>query len=81
MFLFHSFARWATPKRCCSSIITKPIFLKVTTSSRRAWVPIRIWRLPSCKPRCISSRSFFLVDPVSRATVIPISFNISDTVA
>ena len=29
----------------------------------------------------ISSRSFFLVEPVSRATVIPISFNISDTVA
>jgi len=33
-------ARCRTPKRCCSSTMTSPSFLKRISSSNRAWVPM-----------------------------------------
>ena len=49
-----------TPNRCCSSVITKPKFLKTTFSSNIACVPIKISISPFCNFSNISA-FFFLV--------------------
>ena len=43
-------ARCITPKRCCSSVITKPKLLYLTSSLIKACVPIAISISPSSKP-------------------------------
>ena len=65
--LCHSLDRWATPNRCCSSTMARPRFLKLTLSSKTAWVPIRILRLPFSNWLCRRVRSARLVEPVKRA--------------
>ena len=66
-----SFARWATPNRCCSSAITRPRFLNTVVSESSAWVPI----IRSKSPAAMASRvSFFCLGvsaPVSRVTRMP----------
>ena len=43
----HRRARWATPKRCCSSMTMNPRLWKRTLSSMTACVPISMWSEPS----------------------------------
>ena len=71
LFFFHSLARWATPNRCCSSIITKPSLSKLTTSSIRAWVPINSCNSPDSSCSWMILRWLFLVEPVSKAMFTP----------
>ncbi|MNN57845.1 hypothetical protein D3C81_1728540 [compost metagenome] len=38
---------WRTPKRCSSSMITRPRFLNLTSSCSSLWVPMTMSSLPS----------------------------------
>src|SRR5207245_307633 len=49
--------RWTTPKRCCSSMVTIPRFLKSVRSSRSACVPTITWISPKA---IFSSNSCFV---------------------
>ena len=77
----HSFARWATPKRCCSSTITNPRFLNCTTSSITACVPTTMWMVSSINPFKILLRSAVFVLPVSIASSMGISLSSLDKLA
>ena len=70
--LADSFARWPTPNRCCSSVITSPRLAKTVASVISAWVPTTRSTFPSA----ICSRSSFLslgfMEPVSNPTRMPI---------
>ena len=64
-------ARWPTPKRCCSSVITRPRRWKSTPWLSRAWVPTRRWVSPAAR-RARQARFWGAVmDPVSRSTTRP----------
>ena len=56
-----------TPNLCCSSVTTKPKFLKITFSSKIACVPIKISIFPSANLFKISS-FFFLVIPLIKSS-------------
>ncbi len=45
-----SFSFWATPKRCSSSTITKPISLNRISFDNRRCVPITMSTVPFAKP-------------------------------
>ena len=68
--LVHSLARWATPKRCCSSTITMPRRANCTVSSMTAWVPTNICSEPSSRWSSTSCRFFPLTMPVSSSTLM-----------
>ena len=51
---FISFMRCSTPKRCCSSTMTRPSLWNSTFSSSSAWVPITSWALPCAMCRRVS---------------------------
>ena len=70
--LDQSFARWSTPKRCCSSTIASPRALNTTVSSMRACVPTMRPMLPSWSPAWISRRAATPVEPVRRAAFTPV---------
>jgi microcin C transport system permease protein len=53
-------ARWATPKRCCSSTIIKARFLKRISFWIKEWVPIIRFILPFFKSSKISFLPFFV---------------------
>ena len=63
--------RWATPKRCCSSAITRPRLEKSVASAIRAWVPM----MKSTLCSAISCRAALfcagVMEPVSRAVRTP----------
>ena len=50
--------RWCTPKRCCSSMITRPSRAKLTRSWNSAWVPTASSIVPSAMPASAARRSF-----------------------
>ncbi|MPM94514.1 hypothetical protein SDC9_141660 [bioreactor metagenome] len=56
-----------TPKRCCSSVMTKPRSAKTTSSWISACVPMRICKSPAARRFNNSFLSFAFVLPVSRA--------------
>ena len=68
-FFSHSAARCFTPKRCCSSMTTKPRLRKRTVGSMRACVPTRICTVPSAMPCMISLRALPFTLPVRSSTV------------
>ena len=69
VFLFHSLARCATPKRCCSSMIHSPRLANCTVSSINACVPMRILISPERSCSWIGWRCLAVVEPVRRATL------------
>ena len=42
-------ARWATPKRCCSSVMTMPRRANSVVWDSRAWVPMASSACPPCQ--------------------------------
>ena len=80
-FLVHKRARCATPKRCCSSITTRPSEEKFTVSSITACVPISIRTSPVNRPVRMTSRFFPFTEPVSNSTRISIPYNNSRIVS
>ena len=63
--------RCSTPKRCCSSVITRPSLSKATSSVIRAWVPTSTLQTP-CSAAAFTSRFCLAVrEPVSSSTSIP----------
>ena len=68
-----SAARCSTPKRCCSSTTTMPRSAKETWSSSSAWVPITMPAWPEAMSSRAGVRWALVIDPVSRATVVPSS--------
>ena len=69
--LFLRARRWATPKRCCSSTITKPRFWNSTSSENRACVPTAILTVPSASLALASSLAFLRWLPESQTTSRP----------
>ena len=63
--------RWATPKRCCSSMIARPSRAKRTCSSITACVPTTSAASPEATCSSIAARALPLRLPVSQATVMP----------
>ena len=70
--LFTRAARWFTPKRCCSSVTTKARWANTTSSCNSAWVPTKIFRLPSASSCKISRRSAALVLLVNSFMEMPV---------
>ena len=73
--------RWSTPKRCCSSMMTRPRSANETASWMSAWVPTTT----SAWPDAIASRALALTsalsEPVSSVTPIPSSASSAPTVS
>ena len=63
--------RWATPKRCCSSAMTRPRSRYSTPWEKRAWVPTTRSISPAARADSRAFFSFPFTDPVSRATRTP----------
>ena len=63
--------RWPTPKRCCSSTITRPSFENCTLSWISACVPITSCASPDSIRASAAVFSFFFRLPVSQATFTP----------
>ena len=49
-----SFSLCFTPKRCSSSMMTRPRSWNFTSLDSSRWVPTTISTLPACKPRRVS---------------------------
>ena len=49
-----SFSLCLTPKRCSSSMITRPRSWNFTSLDSSRWVPTTISTLPDCRPRRVS---------------------------
>ena len=64
-------SRWATPKRCCSSMMARPSLAKRTCSSITACVPMTSPASPDATCASIASRCLPFLLPVSQATVTP----------
>ena len=79
-FLVQSRARCSTPKRCCSSMTTKPRFENCTRSSIRACVPMRMSTSPEAMPSREALRSLAFEAPVRMATFTSIPSSILLTV-
>ena len=59
---------WRTPKRCSSSMTTRPRFLNLTSFCTRRWVPITMSTLPSARPAMTSRCSGLLRNRESIST-------------
>ena len=60
-----------TPNLCCSSVTTNPKFLKTTSSTNKACVPIKTSIVPFSKFSSISLLFFVLVPPNNNSHFIP----------
>ena len=69
--LLRSASRWATPKRCCSSMIARARLRNCTCSWITAWVPTTSAASPLAMSASISVRCFFFWLPVNQATRLP----------
>ena len=69
--LLRSARRWATPKRCCSSMMASAKFLNCTFSCMTAWVPTTSAASPLSIMAKASRRSLAFWVPVSQAVVTP----------
>ena len=49
-----SFSLCLTPKRCSSSMMTRPRSWNRTSLESRRWVPMTMSTLPACRPRRVS---------------------------
>ena len=67
----RSVARWATPKRCCSSTTARPSRRKRTPSWTRAWVPTTQPTAPSAVAAISAARALPFTALVSSATSHP----------
>ena len=67
----RSLAFWAVPKRCSSSMTTRPRSLKRTPFAATAWVPITTWMVPSASPSLTRFASPGFTKRDSPATSIP----------
>ena len=63
--------RWATPKRCCSSMMASAKFLKCTLSWMMACVPTTSCAWPLSMSSSMVRRSLAFCVPVSHAVVMP----------
>ena len=70
-FLSTKAWRWPTPKRCCSSIMTKPSCLNWTVSWIKAWVPMTTWICPLAKPSKTACLALAVMALVKSAASIP----------
>ena len=66
-----SSVRWRTPKRCCSSVTTRPRFLYSTPSVISAWVPIARSHSPPAMASWASRCCFGVRLPTSSPTRMP----------
>ena len=61
----------STPKRCCSSVMTRPRRRKATPWERRAWVPTTKGSSPDARAARTFRFSFAFMEPVRRPTGMP----------
>ncbi len=66
-------SRCSTPKRCCSSTTTRPRSWNWTLSSIRACVPIAMPASPQAMSSMVWRRAAVPIEPVSSATLVPMS--------
>ena len=74
---FHNLARWATPKRCCSSMTARPNLWNTTLGSIKAWVPTKMSTTPASRASKISRRALPFTEPVKSSTRTGMSPSIS----
>ena len=65
--------RWSTPKRCCSSMTTRPRSANETASWMSAWVPTTTSAWPDAIASSALALTSALSEPVSSVTPIPSS--------
>lgn len=70
--LERSFARSSTPKRCCSSTMTRPSEANCVPSAKRACVPMTSAARPSAAAARAVRRSATGAPPNTSATSMPI---------
>ncbi|MDT4885411.1 hypothetical protein FQZ97_1216430 [compost metagenome] len=59
---------WRTPKRCSSSMITRPRFWNLTSSCSSLWVPMTMSSLPSASLATASSTSLAVLKRLITST-------------
>ena len=69
--LASSASRWLTPKRCCSSMMTRPSFAKYTSLLNRACVPMTTLQSPIWSSPRMTFFSAAGVAPTKSCTWIP----------
>ena len=69
--LSASAPRCATPKRCCSSVTTRPSLANSTPSLMSAWVPTASCASPEARAASVSRFAFAPMEPVSFTVRIP----------